>query len=164
LISSAVLTQSHRLLNRARLIAEAPAARQPDVRASARPLAPGHSTPHGKQHKHSRSESAPPPGALTHEVSTLDAIHTQLETAYKTGFDATLIAATERAGKELDELQHGPSDREPETKEQFRFRICEDYVGKSARFVADRENISPELVRKIRTEDGRDARGLKVES
>jgi hypothetical protein len=30
--------------------------------------------------------------------------------------------------------------------------------------VADRENISPELVRKIRTEDGRDARGLKVES
>jgi hypothetical protein len=139
-IAPELLAASRRLLNRARLIAEAPAAQIGQV---------GHSHP----------SSGAPPGAFAHQVSTLDAIGHRMNAAIATGSDVALAAANEWALNEISLLTVGSPDREPETKEQFRYRIRTEYEGRPARYVADKEHISEELVRKIRTEEGLDARG-----
>jgi hypothetical protein len=142
-ISSAALHTSHVLLNRARLIAEAPAAQAGQIGSGGHP------------------SSKAPPGAFTHSSSTLATFGDRMNRAIATGANIALVSANLRCANELDAIQHGQGV-EPETKEQFRYRICTDYEGNGARFVADRERISEELVRKIRTEEGRDARGHLV--
>jgi hypothetical protein len=67
-INADLMSEARRLLNRARLIAEAPAGREPDLPP------PEHAgDKQRKQRSHAHGGSAPPPGAFSFEVSTLQA-------------------------------------------------------------------------------------------
>jgi hypothetical protein len=106
-----------------------------------------------------RSGSAPA-GSRRPVISgraTLDELLMRFEQAIAEDDEAEVVVTIDWAEAQIRLVTHGP-DREPETKEQFRFRLCSDYEGRPARFVADRERISIALVRKIRAEENRDPR------
>lgn len=144
-IDPVLIAQSHQLLNRARLMAEAPAAQTGEI---------GHGHPSGSA----------PPGAWTFQSSTLATFGARINQAIATGSNIELLSANSWCASELEQLQHSPS-RGAETPAEFRYRICNDYEGVLAGIVARREMTSVTTVRKFRTEDGRDARtGYKLKA
>jgi hypothetical protein len=140
-ISSAALHESHVLLDRARLVSESPAAQVGQIGSGGHP------------------SSRPPP---FRERSTLDRIGDRMNDAIATDIDSRLRFANSRARSELDLIQHGDSRRIPETLDQRDYRIGEDYVGRSAQYVADRERMTEGNVRAIRVKLGLDRRGIAV--
>lgn len=85
-----------------------------------------------------------------------------MNAAIATGVDARLQSANSRAKSELDLIQHGDSRRIPETLDQRDYRIGENYLGRSAQYVADRERMTEGNVRAIRVKLGLDSRGRQV--
>lgn len=123
------------------MIAEAPAAQAAAI---------GHGHPSG----------APPPGALTFQVSTLQACWMRINEALMHNSEEELSAAIEWGTGECDQLQLGAKDRFRETGEQFAYRVIRDYEGLTAPEVVRREHgtTSVTTVRNLRVADGRDPR------
>lgn len=140
--SPALLTEAHRLLDRARMIAEAPAGQ------------PG-------QLSHSHPSSQMPPGAFAGQVSSLAAFGQRINAAIASDSDIELAAANRWCQLELDHLQHG-SVVVAETPAQFDARIVDQYEGVPAPQVARAERSYVRRVRDARITLGRTARlGLK---
>jgi hypothetical protein len=145
-IDPLLLARARQLLNRARVMSEAPAAKPDDV---------GHGHPTGR----------PPSGVRLHArvatmrpqlgLSTVDVLERRFIAALKSGRDETMREATDWAAAELRLLTHGP-DRSAETPQQRRHRILTDYEGRHYADVADRERIHKTYVWKIRIAAGKD--------
>jgi hypothetical protein len=149
-IDPALVAQAQKLIHRARMISEAPAAQAGEI---------GHGHP---------SSGAPPgvvftsAGSVTHSASTLEQVGARVNAAIAHDSEAELRAATAWATRELQALQHGPK-QVVETPAQFRQRLCKDYEGVPAGKVAARERTSVTTVRDARVADGRSARdGYKL--
>jgi hypothetical protein len=139
-----LVATSQRLLNRARLISEQPA-------AQTSPIGRGHPT------------ASPPPGAFSYQVSTLQQFGVRINQAIAHDSDIELAAANAWAQSELYRLQHGPKEV-AETRKAFHLRIVRDYSGFTAPEVARQERSSVSEVRLARTSNGRTARfGYKPE-
>lgn len=158
-----LLSESRRLLDQARTIAEASAARPPDVRAAGqRTVTPGRSSPHSKQHKHAHPESAPPPGTFGYERSTLEACGERINSAIAADSDAQLRAANAWATREIKHLRHG-SKEVAESDLEFERRVIRDYEGVTAPEVARVERSNVSRIRALRIKQGRSARfGQKI--
>jgi len=143
MINPALLVESRRLLNRARLVAEAPAAQSSEI---------GHGQP----------ASSIPPGTFTGQVSTLGACGERINHAIAAGSEEQLRRANKWCEGELRGLQHA-AERGAETHLEFRDRVCASYEGVLAGVVARQERTSVTTVRKLRAEGGRDPRtGYKL--
>lgn len=141
-MNTTLILEARRLLDRARLIAEAPAAQTSLV---------GHAHPSSRM----------PPGAFTrYSSSTLDACGGRINQAIAAGSDDELRAANAWCGRELDLLQRGDPNRYVESAEQFAERVIASYEGLSAPEVVRREHgtTSVTTVRSIRIARGREAR------
>ena len=150
--SSALLAESHQLLHRARMIAEAPASQ-------------------GGQLSHQHPDSRMPPGLSfsrsgqlhATQLSTLDQFGVRINLAIAHESDAELRTANAWCRSELKALQHGSVEVAAETPTQFRARIVREYEGVIAPVVAARERSSVAEVRRARSEHGRSTRyGHKV--
>jgi hypothetical protein len=133
-----LLAESRRLLDRARMIAEAPAAQATEV---------------GRGHPQSQE----PAGAFTYSTSTLEACGWRINAAIAHDSDTELRAANLWATREIDALQHG-SKKVAETPLEFQRRIVRDYEGVTAPDVAREERSSVSLVRAARVKHGRTGR------
>lgn len=138
MISPDLIADAHRLLNRARMIAEAPAAQAATI---------GHGHPSGGE----------PSGAWSFSRSTLETFHDRLTSAIATGDDDAVRAAIDRCEDELQILQTGPKGRIAETTTQFEYRLATGYPGVAAGRVAIRERTSETTVRNARTKWGKTA-------
>lgn len=144
MIDAETLTEARRVIDRARVIAEAPA-------AGVGAIGSGH--PSGKA----------PPGAWAHNASTLDTFGARINDAIATGDPDEVWLAIGRCEKELHAIQHSPAVG-AETPAQFKWRINNEYEGVPAPVVARKERTSVTTVRKFRSEDGREPRlGRKVD-
>lgn len=132
MIDPALIAKARALLNRARVIAEAPAAQFDAV---------------GRGHP----GSAPP----FYQRSTLEQLHRRFVSAIASGENERVQAAIRFAEHELEMVTHGPS-REAETPHQRRARILADYQGRHYSDVADLERLHKTYIWKIRIADGRD--------
>lgn len=149
-VSPRLRAQARRLLDEARVIAEAPAARAADVRAAAKRAKPGQA--HARNRSSSHGDSAPPPGTFGFHASTLDAVGDRFNRAIANDSDQELAAAIAWARDELDALKRGPVDRYIESTQQFEARVIEEYEGLTAPEVVRREGntTSVTTVRNIR--------------
>lgn len=154
MIDPETLAESRRLLNQARLVAEAPAAQL---------------SPMG----HTQSASSLPPGLTFTDTGNVTAVNTSTLTncgqwinyAIATGSDDQLRNANKRCADELQLLQQGPPDRRAETAQERRERIAANYEGVLAGVVARQERMSVTLVREDRAAMGRDPRtGAKTKA
>jgi hypothetical protein len=123
-LSRSLLREAQYLLDRARVLAEAPAAR----------LSAGGSPVHD-----SKILEAEGPAML-------DRIGERFNEAAD---DEELRSAIAWAEKQIRAVTHRP-DVEPETQQEFHDRLLTQYEGKPAQLVADKERVSLSLVRKIR--------------
>lgn len=126
-VDPALIAQARQLLNRARVIAEAPAAQLGPI---------------GRRH----------PGStllVSRGRSTLETLHTRLTAAVGSGQDRAVRDAIDFAERELRLLTHGPP-REGETPQQRKARILLEYEGRHYADVADLERIHKTYVWKIR--------------
>jgi hypothetical protein len=149
MINPTLLTESRRLLDQARMIAEAPASQAGQI---------GHGHPSSKE----------PPGLLfttssvTHIPSTLESFGQAINLAIAHDSDSELRAANEWCASELQSLQHG-SVVVAETEKEFDERIVRDYPGVPAPQVARAERTYVRRVRDARLRLGTAARdGLKI--
>jgi len=152
-IDPALIADGRRLLNAARVIAEAPAGREPDLP----PPEPGSSLQR-KARPHPKGESAVPPGVWGLEISTLEECGAAINAAIAHDSDVELEAALAWGNAELDALQHGVPNRREETIAERGARICANYEGVLAGVVARQERMSVTQVRDIRAAGGRDPR------
>lgn len=114
-------------------------ARLHEVMARAQILAESPAVALGDKTSSGKLDSKPPPGRepLYHELLT------------------GLVEFVENAEREVASIAKGPN-RQPETREQFRRRIIEQYEGWHPTAVREVENLSLSYVRRIRDEAGRD--------
>ncbi len=146
MIDSGLLVEARRILDRARMIAEAPAARPSEI-------------------GHGHAQSAMPAGVSFTRAggiapagaSTLQQLGEQINQAIATGSDHELERANKWCATELESLQHAPA-RPAETQLEFRDRVCRCYEGQLAGVVARLEMTTVTTVRKLRVQAGRDAR------
>ena len=145
-IDPALIAACRRILDRARLIAEASAAQASEV---------GHGTPSDR----------PPPGAFTGQSSTLEACARRIVLAIATGQDAEVLAAIAWCESELELIQRGAPDRHKESEDLFAERVIRDYAGLSVAEVVRREHGTtyPKRVVAIREAAGRDRMGRRID-
>ena len=139
MIDPALVIRAQQLLNRARMIAEAPAQQYNQL-----------------GHRHAGQSSAPTAG-----VSTLSQVGDRITAAHT---DPEMEQALRWGTRECDQLQ-GYANRgvTPETRREFHARIVASYEGVIAPTVAARERCSVTEVRDARTSLGRTGRyGYKV--
>jgi hypothetical protein len=138
MVDPELLAESRRLLDQARMIAEAPAAQAGEI---------------GRGHP----DSSAPPGTWGFSTSTLEACGDRINRAIANDSDAQLAAANRWATREIDALQHSPAGG-AETPGEFGDRIVAEHEGELAGVVARAEMTSVTTVRKLREERGRDPR------
>jgi hypothetical protein len=140
-VDATLLAESHRLLDQARMIAEAPAAQTAEI-------------------VRKRSRRRPPQGQAsspTGGISTLEQCGWRINAAIAADSDSQLRSANRWASKEIDALQHG-SKEVGEAPSAFSRRIGHDYEGVEDKKVASAERKEIREIRDARTADGRSTR------
>jgi hypothetical protein len=145
MVDPELLAESRRLLDQARMIAEAPAAHTAEIARKRSRRRPAQGT------------SSAPPETWGFATSTLEACGERINRAIANDSDAQLAAANRWATREIDALQHSPAGG-AETPGEFGDRIVAQHEGELAGVVARAEMTSVTTVRKLREERGRDPR------
>jgi hypothetical protein len=139
-VDSELVRHAQRLLDRARVLAEAPAGKLDQVIRQA----PGSRLP------------------VNTGRALLDRLGQRVNQAIRSGSRSAMLDALEWGEREIRRVTHSP-DTTLESREEFRARVIKEYEGRPARMICDQEHISVTLARRIREQAGRDPRtGRKV--